>query len=129
MIFLSVSNCGSCMRTCIYGITLLHDQFRRESRSGVQSLVVEGYSLLSVRFNNVKGPFLSKRCLYYISILFLDKILSNFQISFFAFKCRNATRSRYFAPSLVSKVGNISVSCFSSRKKGISGKNDTNGPK
>ena len=41
------------MRTWIYGITVLHDQFRRDSRSGVQSLDVEGYSLLSVRFNNL----------------------------------------------------------------------------
>ena len=41
------------MRACIYRATVLHDQFRRDSRSGVQSLIVEGYSLLSVRFNNL----------------------------------------------------------------------------
>ena len=49
---MSVPNFISCIRTCIYGTTVLHDQFRRDSRSDVQSSVVEGYSLLSVQFYN-----------------------------------------------------------------------------
>ena len=37
------------MRTCTYSTTtVLRDLFRRDFRSGVKSLVVAGYSLLSV---------------------------------------------------------------------------------
>ena len=50
IILMSVSNFGSCMRTRTYSTTpVLRNLFRRDSRSGVQSLVVEGYSLLRVR--------------------------------------------------------------------------------